>query len=90
MDEAEAGNSAEHQSRDRFLSECSGRLLIALTGGRRKIAREFGKPEVEHLDKSALGDYQVRALDIAVNNAERVGFIERIGNLHCYVDRVVD
>ena len=53
---------------------------------------ELGQAEVEHLDEAALGPHQVRALDVAVDDAAAVRLVQGIGhlqaNFHDLADRV--
>ena len=51
-------------------------------GGRRWIpGRGLREAEVEHLEMIAVGDEEVRRLDVAVNDAAPVRGVERIGDL---------
>ncbi len=43
--------------------------------------QELGQPEVEHLDEPAARPNEVGTLDVAMNDAARVGFVERVGHL---------
>ena len=43
--------------------------------------QELREPEVEHLDQAALGAHQVGALDVAMDDAARVRFVQRVGHL---------
>ena len=49
--------------------------------GRTGRGREFGQAEIQDLGVAALGDENVRGLDIAVHDVLRVGGIERIRDL---------
>ena len=53
--------------------------LTGRTGG----GRHFRQPEVQNLGVFAVGDENVRGLDIAVNNAFGVSGVQPIGNLNC-------
>ena len=47
---------------------------------------ELREAEVEDLDQAALGPHQVRALDVAVDDAAAVRFVERVGHLQADLD----
>ena len=57
-------------------------LRLGHLGGAAAILDELGEAEVEDLDQAALGAHQVRALDVAVDDAARVRLVERFGDLH--------
>src|SRR6185436_11115721 len=50
--------------------------VVVVAGGR------LGEAEVENLGLLAIGDEDVRRLDVAVQDAARVRGVERVGNLH--------
>ena len=90
--------------RRRRPSACSGAMYdtvpttipaIVICGCVTAVARlssadELGQAEVEHLDQAALGAHQVRALDVAVDDAAAVRFIERVGDLEADLDDLAD
>ena len=58
-------------------------------GGR--VAREgLGEAEVEHLDLAVRRDLDVGGLEVAVDDALLVGFLERLGDLLRDGERLVD
>ncbi len=70
---------ADHRSRQR---QC--RLRREGIGG----GRGLGEPEIEHLHELPRRDDQVRALDVAVDDAELVSLVERLSDLHRDVEAV--
>ena len=51
---------------------------------------ELGEAEVEHLDQATFGPHQVRALDVAMHDAARVRFVERVSHLQADLDDLAD
>ena len=49
---------------------------------------ELGQAEIEHLDQPALGAHQVRALDVAMDDAVSVRFVEGVGDLEADFDHL--
>lgn len=47
---------------------------------------DFGEAKIEDLRMASAGDEDIRGLDIAMNNAVRVGGIERAGNLDAPIE----
>ena len=47
----------------------------------RSLFRQFRQPEIEYLDTPAVGDHQIRGLDVAVYDSGGVRRRQRIGNL---------
>ena len=70
---------ADHRSRQR---RC--RLRREGIGG----GRGLGEPKIEHLHELPRRDDQVRALDVAVDDAELVSLVERLSDLHRDVEAV--
>ena len=75
------GHGAEHHPGDRDLRLRDFRVLTA-------ILDELREAEIEHLDEASVGPHQVCALDVAVDDAARVRFVERIGHLQADFDRL--
>ena len=59
------------------------------SGDRRAQSPHFRQAEVQNLGVAAIGNEDIRRLDIAVNDAFRVRGIQRIGNLDRQVDSSV-
>src|SRR5258708_15683847 len=53
------------------------------------VLRQFGETEVEHLHVTVAPDHYVLRLDIAVNDARRVGFLKRAGDLNRNVQNLI-
>ena len=71
-------------------------FLVTVDGVRRSAATlcrlravDFGQSEVENLGMPALGDEDVRGLDVAMNDAFGVRGIQRVGNLDGQVESSV-
>ena len=75
------GDGAEHHPGDRD-------LLLRDLRVRTAIFDELREPEIEHLDEASVGPHQVCALDVAVNDAARVRFVEGVGHLQADFQRV--
>jgi hypothetical protein len=64
-----------------LLVRCPGRCISRCDLARRTDrSGDFGQPEVENLGVPALGDENICWLDIAMNDASRVGGVECIGD----------
>src|SRR5712692_7033515 len=57
---------------------------------RTRLERQLGQPEIEDLGVTALGDEDVRRLDIPVDNSLGMRGIQRIGNLDSQVEHLID
>jgi hypothetical protein len=53
------------------------------------VREEFRQAEIENLRLPALGDEDVSGLDVPMNNAFRMGGVERIGNLDAELEDFV-
>ncbi len=51
---------------------------------------EFGQTEVDDLDLAAIGHEDVAALDVAMDDAEAVRGVQRVGDLDAHFDQRVD
>ena len=61
-------------------------ICACVTSRAAAVADELRQTEVEHLDEPALGAHQVCALDVAMDDAARVRFVERVGDLDADLD----
>ena len=69
-------DGAENGARPRFL-DCRGALAASL----RLVSQQLGQAEVEDLDVAVPGHHHVLGLQVAVDDAGRVGLAEAVGNL---------
>ena len=53
-------------------------------------AQQLGEAEVHHLHVAALGEEDIRGLDVAMHDALRVRGVERVGDLDADVDNLLD
>src|ERR1700741_4934609 len=81
-------DGTEYQASYRLLTQSCGRVTVTIASRRLKIACRFRKAEIEHFYQAAIGNDQVRALYVAMDDAHRMRFIQCVGNLHRYADRV--
>src|SRR6266404_9961752 len=58
--------------------------------GEVRVARQLGEAKVEHLQLTPLREINVGWLDIAVNDALRMGGIQRIRELNADVEELID
>ena len=57
--------------------------------GSMPVASQLGKSEIQNLRLPAIGDEDVGRLDIAVNDALAMGYVERVGDLDADVEQLV-
>ena len=50
---------------------------------------DFGQPEIENLGMVALGDENIRRLDVAMDNVLGVGRLERVGNFNRQTSKAI-
>ena len=77
-DRAQGGAGAGEMLLD---DDSSGSGDVGYRCARRGARLHLGQAEVENLGVSALGDEDVRGLDVAMNDAFGVGRVESVGNL---------
>jgi len=53
------------------------------------LADELRQAEIQNLDERLAGDQHVRRLDVAVDDPALVGFLQRLRNLDCIIERLV-
>ena len=62
---------------------------IRRLGGRPRQRRQLRETKVEHLGLSAPGDEDVGRFDVAMDDACRMGRVERVGNLNREIDQPI-
>ena len=64
-------------------------MAVPSASSRGGIAIDFGEAEIEQLGLAALGDENIRGLDIAVNDAFGVRGFERVGDLDAEIEKLL-
>ena len=84
-----AGGAEDQAGGGAGVGERRGLRQVGRRSGRRVAAPGLGEPEVEHLDLAVRRDLHVRGLQVAVDDAFLVRFLERLGDLACDLDRLL-
>src|SRR6266852_8513208 len=59
-------------------------------GNALRLERDLREPEIEYLGRAAIGDADVRRLDVPVDDAFRMCGVESVGNLDAQVEHRLD
>ncbi len=81
------GRHVRHRAHDGPSLRLRHRCCIVSLG---RIGQRFCESEVEYLDPSARCQDEVRTLDIAMNDAERLGLFQSVGDLPRHLQHALD